>query len=57
MDVRGFRGRIDLPGGFEFAIAEMGTGSSTVRAGIELDLENSYGQFNITHMNQDGLIR
>ena len=28
-----------------------------VRAGIELDLENSYGQFNRVHMNQDGVIR
>lgn len=53
-----FRARIDLPNGFEYSIAEMGTGSSTVRgAGIDLNLENSYGQFNELHMNQDGVIR
>jgi len=52
-----FRARIDLPGGFEYDIAEMGTASSTTRAGIALTLENSYGQFNRVHMNQDGVIR
>jgi hypothetical protein len=51
------RSRIDLPGGFEYTIAEMGNGNSTVRAGIELDLKDSYGQFNILHLNQDGIIR
>ena len=49
--------RIDLPDGFEFTIAEMGNGNTTARAGIELDLKDSYGQFNILHMNQDGVIR
>jgi hypothetical protein len=52
-----FRARIDLPGGFEYSIAEMGTASSTTRGAIELTLENSYGQFNDVHMNQDGPIR
>lgn len=51
------RSRIDLPGGFEFTVAEMGNGNSTVRAGIELDFNDSYGQFNVLHMNQDGVIR
>ena len=52
-----FRARIDLPNGFEYARAEMGTGTSTVTAGIELNLADSYGQFNLLHMNQDGVIR
>lgn len=51
------RAQIHLPNGFEFTVAEMGTGSSRVRAGIELDLSDSYGQFNVVHMNQDGVIR
>jgi hypothetical protein len=51
------RSRIDLPNGFEYMIAEMGNGNSRVRAGIELDLTNTYGQFNVLHMNQDGVIR
>lgn len=52
-----FRARIDLPNGFEYTLAEMGTGTSTVTAGIELGLSDSYGQFSVQHMNQDGVIR
>ena len=51
------RSRINLPNGFEYTYAEMGNGNSTVRAGIELDLTDSYGQFNVLHMNQDGVLR
>ncbi len=52
-----FRAGIGLPNGFEYTYAEMGSGSSKVRAGIKLDFSESYGQFNILHMNQDGVIR
>ena len=51
------RARIHLPEGFEYTYAEMGVGSSKITAGINLDLNNSYGQFNLLHMNQDGVIR
>ena len=51
------RSRIHLPNGFEYTYAEMGNGTSQVRTGIELDLSDSYGQFNVLHMNQDGVIR
>jgi hypothetical protein len=51
------RSGISLPNGFEYTYAEMGNGNSKSRAGIKLDLENSYGQFNILHINQDGIIR
>jgi len=51
------RKRIHLPSGFEYTYAEMGAGQSKVTAAFELDLNNSYGQFNILHMNQDGVIR
>ena len=51
------RAQIHLPNGFEYTTAEVGSGTSRVRAGIELDLESSYGQFNVLHMNQDGVIR
>jgi len=52
-----FRAGIHLPNGFEYTMAEMGNASSRVRAGIELELTNSYGQFCMLHMNQDGVIR
>ncbi len=51
------RARIDLPNGFEYSLAEMGNGSTRAQAGIRLNLSNSYGQFTILHMNQDGVIR
>ena len=49
--------RIELPNGFEYTVAEMGSGSSKLTGGIELELTDSYGQFNVLHMNQDGVIR
>jgi hypothetical protein len=52
-----FRARIHLPDGFEYTYAEVSSGTSKVRGGINLDLSESYGQFNILHMNQDGVIR
>ena len=52
-----FQARIHLPSGFEYTYAEMGAGTSKITADIELDFNNSYGQFNILHMNQDGVIR
>jgi hypothetical protein len=49
--------RLSTPEGPRYLFAEMGTGSSTVRAGIDLDFTDSYYQFNELHMNQNGLIR
>ena len=51
------RARIDLPEGFEYTVAEMGMGTSKITAGLTLELKESYGQFSIIHMNQDGVIR
>ena len=38
-------------------VAEMASGSTKTPGAIELDLKDSYGQFNILHMNQDAVIR
>jgi hypothetical protein len=35
----------------------MGNGNTTSRAGIELDLKDSYGQFNVLHMTDQGVVR
>jgi hypothetical protein len=51
------RSRINLPGGFEYTVAEMGNGNTTTSGSIALELTDSYGQFNELHMNQDGVIR
>ncbi len=51
------RARINLPNGFEYTVAEMASGTTKTTGEIKLDLNGSYGQFNILHMNQDGVIR
>jgi hypothetical protein len=52
-----FRGRIDLPSGFEYSLAEMGRGWSKTTGPISFDLSDSYGQFAELHLCQDGLVR
>jgi hypothetical protein len=49
--------RLSTPDGPRYIYAEMGNGSTTARAGIELHFTDSYCQFNVLHMNQNGLVR
>ena len=49
--------RLNTPDGPRYIYAEMGNGNTTARAGINLEFKDSYCQFNIVHMNQNGLIR
>lgn len=51
------RARINLPNGFEYTTAEMGSGTSTTTGVIPLELVDSYGQFNEMHHTQDGIVR
>jgi hypothetical protein len=51
------RARIDLPHGFEYELAEVGSGSGKSRGKIELDLKNSYAQFARLHLNNKGVVR
>ena len=51
------RARIDLPHGFEYEIAEMGSGRSTTSGNIELKLADSYGQFAHLHLDNRGVVR
>jgi hypothetical protein len=51
------RARIDLPHGFEYELAEIGSGTSRSKGNIALDLKNTYAQFAQLHMNNKGLIR
>ena len=53
------RARIDLPHGFEYKIAEMGSASTTTTAG-KIALTNnkdSYAQFAELHLNNSGVVR
>ncbi|HEY5703072.1 MAG TPA: DUF1326 domain-containing protein [Gammaproteobacteria bacterium] len=51
------RARIDLPEGFEYSLAEMGSGTSRTHGNIELDLKESYGQFAYIHLNNHGIVK
>ena len=51
------RARIDLPHGFEYTSAEMGSASSSVKGPIAMELKNSYGQFCELHLSGSGVIR
>jgi hypothetical protein len=51
------RARIDLPDGFEYTVAEMGSGTSSVAGPIPLKLDNTYAQLAHIHLNQNGIVR
>lgn len=51
------RARIDLPDGFEYMLAEVGSASSTTKGPIALALQSSYGQFARLHLNGQGPVR
>jgi hypothetical protein len=50
------RVRIDIPHGFEFRIAEIGSGRTQATGQIKLDLTNTYGQFAHIHLNHAGVV-
>jgi hypothetical protein len=51
------RARIELPDGFEYTVAEVGSGTSTARAAIPMALSDSYGQFAHLHLSTHGVVR
>ena len=51
-----YRGRIDLPNGFEYTLAEMGRGWSKASGPIEFELADSYGQFAHVNLSQSGVV-
>ena len=48
------RVRIDFPQSFEFAQAEIGSGTSKVSGPVALDLKDTYGQFAHIHLSHKG---
>jgi hypothetical protein len=51
------RARIDLPEGFEYELAEIGSASTKATGEIKLSFENSYGQFAELHLSNTGIVR
>ena len=50
------RVRIDIPSGIEFEIAEIGSASTKATGPIDLDLNDSYGQFNTIRHSGTGVV-
>jgi hypothetical protein len=48
------RVRIDFPNSFEFAQAEIGSGTSKTTGPVALDLHDTYGQFAHIHLSHKG---
>ena len=51
------RARIDLPNGFEYKVAEMGSASSSVKGPLAMELKDSYAQFCDLHLTNGGVVR
>jgi hypothetical protein len=51
------RARIDLPDGFEYSIAEMGSGTSRVSGPVPFELKDSYAQLAHLHLSHNGIVR
>ena len=51
------RARIELPHGFEYEIAEIGSGTSSSRGKVAMELEKSYAQFACIHLSNKGVVR
>ena len=53
------RARIDIPNGIEFEFAEMGSGSTRTGndSAIALELNDSYGQFNVLRHSGTGVVK
>lgn len=52
-----YRVRIEIPDGIEFKQAEMGSASTTSTGAITLDLQDTYGQFNVLRHSSRGVVR
>jgi len=51
------RGRIELPDGFEYEVAEIGSASSRTQGPVRVEITDKYGQFARLHLNNHGVVR
>lgn len=51
------RAQIHLPNGFEYTIAEMGSGTTKSTGAVSMELTASYGQFAHIHLSPHGVVR
>ena len=50
------RVRIDIPNGIEFELAEVGSASTRATGAVELNLDDTYGQFNVLRHSGTGVV-
>jgi hypothetical protein len=50
------RVRIDIPNGIEFELAEIGSATTKAGGAIALDLDDTYGQFNVLRHSGTGVV-
>ncbi|MBK5265619.1 MAG: DUF1326 domain-containing protein [Alphaproteobacteria bacterium] len=57
--VTGVETRVQIvqPEGFEYEVADIGSGSSKTQGPVEVEMKNSYTQFAWLHMNEHGVVR
>jgi hypothetical protein len=51
------RAQIVLPDGFEYAVADIGSASSTTQGPVKVAMKDSYGQFAHLHLGSHGVVR
>ena len=51
------RARVELPEGFEYAVAEFASGRSSVRGPLASELNDTHAHFCKLHMTQSGVVR
>ncbi|WP_313803853.1 DUF1326 domain-containing protein [Sphingobium sp.] len=51
------RAQIHLPDGFEYEVAEVGSGASRAIAPMQMEHASSYGQFAYLHLDSHGVVR
>ncbi|MCH8072514.1 MAG: DUF1326 domain-containing protein [Proteobacteria bacterium] len=51
------RARIDLPHGFEYSLAEMGSATFKATGPIEMSFKDCYAQFAHIHLNNHGIVK
>ena len=57
VDGREIRARIDLPDGFEYELAEIGSATTRASGPMPLELTSSYAQFANIHLDSHGVVR
>ena len=51
------RAQIVLPNGFEYTVAEMGSGTTKTEGELALEFDATYAQFNELHLTEAGVVR